>query len=381
MRIEIRSGAQVIASAVLDRLEDEDESTVSFEDLPPGNLAAVATAYGQPGAVGTPVASCTEPFALQAGQHKSLSLAVWTDVEPVTTGVAAAGTEPDITSAFDDGGVFIGWNDFVGIRSSDIVEYHVWRDVYGNYIQSDGDSTLACPVLVPDVVTAVPYSGGIGHFDHHSIDDTATRLDYTWYCFGTDGELAQCTQETMPGITVGKTHHYWISAVYRVISSTDGRVVYRETTPVYLGSATYVSPPACRSAVPAAGPPLISVTFNWELSQGADRYRVEVSTSDQFIRAKTVCVDVDRSASQLTVDLSNCSELGGVADGQRLFWRVGAKNSNDSPGPLPSGTGSSVAKTGAKNTRYIYSTEPGQFTVGEDSDDPGGGDPPPPPDI
>ncbi|MBP6965265.1 MAG: hypothetical protein KBC96_12755 [Armatimonadetes bacterium] len=306
------------------------------------------------------------------------------------SGVAAAGATPDITSAFDDGGVFIGWNEPRGVRTSDIIEYHVWRDNHGNYFASGGEATLAGPVLVPDSVTATPYNGGIGRFDHHSIDDTAVRLDYTWNYVGIDGELAQGTQANMPGITVGKTHKYWLSCVYRITSPTDGSVGYKESTPTYLGTATYVLPPVCVSPDATTGLPLSSITFEWELSAGANRYRVEVSTSDDFIRDQTVCFDVNRSTDRLTVDLRSHPELAGVFDGQELFWRVGAKNSNDRPGPMPSGNGASAAATGTKNTRYIYSTEALSFFVDAPpgtgpGDDDGGGDdgggPPPPPDI
>lgn len=323
--------------------------------------------------------------------------------EEVPGAVAAAGKSPEIASAFDEGGILIAWNNPKGVRHMDIIEYHVWRDNHGTFFASGtgggGEANLAGPVLVPDQTSAAPISGAMGSFDHNSVDDIMSRSPVTYRVATADHELDTQEIELMTGITPGKMHTYWVSCLYRRISPVDASITYHETSPVFAGRATYIMRPilvAPGGTTPTDYIQLDNVTFEWEGSRSADLYRIECSTGPDFRRNETWCTDVYAPTSAdgvlhtktFTNVLNNVQELANLPAGSVVYWRVGARNRSDTPGPYPAGPSPSV--DGPKNTRFIYSAPDQVFSFmipgeapgpppGDGGDGDGGTQPPPPP--
>ncbi len=312
--------------------------------------------------------------------------------------VAAAGARPEVTTRWSEGGIVIAWNNPKGVRHADIIEYHVWMDNYGNAGTGNPGSQIG-PVLAPDQTSATPLSGALGSFDHHTIIDETGWEPHSYQYADTNHELQSVEIELLDGIKVGTTHNFWVSGLYRRTSPADGTVTYWETSGVFGGRATYLLRPV---PVSPGGPSptdfvdLENVTFEWEGSRGADLYRIEVSTSYNFERDNTWCSDVYRPTSvdgMLHTELfpnvlNNAPELANVTPGQTIYWRVGARNKADRPGPYPAGPSPSL--NGPKNTRFIYSAPDSIFAFmipeevpgpppNGDGDGGNGGDGPPPP--
>ncbi len=322
--------------------------------------------------------------------------------EEVPAAVAMAGKAPDITSHWDEGGILVAWNTPKNLRHADIVEFHVWRDTKGQVGPVGGTGDVG-PVTVNDMYTATPYSTPAGTFDHGVVDDI-TGVEFTYRYANVDHDLADGDM-TAPGITVGKTHQYWLTCVYARRTSDPGGqevVTYWETDPVYAGRATYISRPVLEAPggiVATDYVDLSNVTFEWRGSGGADQYVIEVSTTPDFARDQT-WVDVvyqptpaegqlftktytdvlkDSATGQVVL------ELAGVPPGGTLYWRVGARNRLDQPGPYPAGPSPQVS--GPKSTRYIYTDQTQIYMFMTLPDLPGpppdegddGGEPPTPP--
>ena len=309
--------------------------------------------------------------------------------EEVGSAVAAAFMSPaEFGALYDEGGIFIAWNNPENVRFADIIEYHVWRDNHGTYFSEGAKSNVAGPVLAPDQTTAAPVSCALGSFDHHSVDDTAYRVPIT-YRFPTHDhtDLAAGSASSMPGITPGRSHNYWVSCVYRrqptKSAEEGGAITYWETALLYAGRATYFQQrprmlhPGDTTGTQYVG--LDDVRFEWEGCRSADLYVIEVSSSWEFKRDQTWVGKVYQPTSEdgalcsktFTNVLNVCPELRNVGAGEILYWRVGARNSQDRPGPYPAGP--SPAFSGEKNTRYIYS-DPNEIFMFQTL----GGVPPPP---
>jgi hypothetical protein len=297
--------------------------------------------------------------------------------EEVPNATAAAFASPaEFGSIFDQGGILIAWNTPKEVRTGEIIEYHVWRDNHGTYFGSTGGSNVAGPVLAPDQTSAAQISCPLGSFDHHAVDDIAYRVPIEWVAPSRDHtDLEDGSASSMPGITPGKLHNYWVSCVYlrKTFKSAEeeGEDTYWETSPVPAGRATYLQQrPVCRFPGDVSGTQYVDlgdVRFEWEGCRSANEYVIEVSTSPQFKRDETWCKKVYQSTAQdgmliqkdFVNELSTGSELQNVQPGDSLFWRIGARNNQDNPGPYPAGP--TPCLEGEKNTRYIYSDPNEQF--------------------
>jgi hypothetical protein len=281
---------------------------------------------------------------------------------------AMAGAPPELNTVFGDPGIVIVWDALEHVRSADIVQYLVWRD--------------GTPVCAADSRTAPSFTGPNGRWDHSCIDVPLGRA-FIFYCVDPSGQLANMIA-TVPAVPVGTQHQYWVTCIYRQVMR-NGKVVYQSTTQVAAGKATFLNRPVPVSpgGMTSVGPDLSSVTFQWQGCAGADSYVIEVSTKPSFRRNKTWVGEVFMPtlhdgmpcAQTYTSVLSKARELKRVAPGATLYWRVGARNRSDNPGPLAAGP--SPKADGEKDTCYIYN-DPAQtqtFTTGDD----GGGNPPPPP--
>ena len=328
--------------------------------------------------------------------------------EGVPSVVAMAGTSPDVTSLGADGGIEIGWNNPKGIRYTDIVEFHVWRDNQGHFgSQTGSDATNVGPVMINDDVSSAGMTTPVGSFDHIAVDDAGTRK-LGFQSANTDHTALVTGSIDTIGIQTGRPHQYWLTCLYKrhsTDSSGKDVITYWETEGSYAGRATYLVRPQCDSpggTVTAEYVDLTNVTFRWRGSGGADQYVIEISPSSSFVRDHT-WVDViyqptsadgqlfTKTYTNVLKDSSSgtvVTELASVPAGGTVYWRVGARNRMDVPGPCPALPTPQVS--GPKNTRYIYSDmnqyfsfmtlpdmpEPPPDTGGGDN---GGGDIPPPP--
>jgi len=335
--------------------------------------------------------------------------------EQLPTAVVMAGRSPDVTAATEDGGILIAWNNPKDVRHADVIEFHVWRDNHGNWGSGAGGeagSNLG-PVMANDMVTAAPLNGPAGSFDHMCVDFTYPK-DFDYLRASADHtDLDEGSLEPMMGISIGVPHQYWVTCLYRRFQPTTGtttgtedNVTYWETSAIYAGRATYVTRPIPESPGGTTGTTyvdLTNVTFVWRGSRGADQYVIEVSTVPDFNREQTwvrqeyqpTGTDGERFTRTYTNVLKNAQgvvvpELAGAPPGATLYWRVGARNSQDVPGPYPALP--TPVSNGPKNTRYMYTGQGDIFmfmTLPDmpepPPDQPGDGDggegPPPPPPI
>ncbi|MDH7482657.1 MAG: hypothetical protein QHH26_11895 [Armatimonadota bacterium] len=309
--------------------------------------------------------------------------------ETVPGVTAQAGALPDINPHESDVGILITWNAPRNIGLVNIREFHVWRDNWGNPT-SGGQGTMA-PVLAPGVNTIGPVAG----FDYGVVDEPSPRTVDAWHYPSLDHTTLEEADMSMSGITIGRPHRYYVSCVYQRVNPTTGNITYWETPPVAAGIATALNRPICQPITMGMGD-LNDITFEWESSGGADTYCIEVSKSPNFERDVTWVYQFVQRTSMDGVLMSKTftnvlrdrngnlvPELQGIQNGDTLYWRVGARNSADRPGPIPAGP--SPQKDGPKNTRYIYSLME-QFTVElppsppgvEDGGSDGGGTPPTP---
>lgn len=252
--------------------------------------------------------------------------------------VSEAGVAPDnVTPA-----AVISWKPtiFAGGQINRI-EWHVWRN-----------DQLDVPVGVT--------SGNI----HKFYDTTAARA-FQWRDFGgvVGGPCEDdpgTTEGAGAGTIPGTTYQYQLSLVYRVSclntpGGCDGGTVtdcfYETTRAIAPGQCTVIAPVTL--LIPANGSTDVgnNVQFSWTSAAGANEYAVQISTSPAFASANTMRI----VARVQTVQGGNIGtdpvNIQNVFPGvQRLYWRVGAKNVGDNPGPVRD----------AMNERYVYS-QPFQF--------------------
>lgn len=285
-----------------------------------------------------------------------------------------AGASPELTGFWDQA-ILVLWDCPKSVNDASVISYHVWRQ--------PGDAATPVADLASNV--AQPAYG----YAHSCIDDFMAR-SFSFYQASKNHKLTAKNVEA-PGIIMGLPYKYWVSCLYRRNNKSAAKPTYLETQPAYAGQATCLQrplPSAPGTPWPGAYARLDVITFQWWGSRGADQYSIEVSTSPLFSRESTWVSHVYAPTFadpaffvQIYTDvLSTAPELAGVVDGDTLYWRVGARNSKDDPGPIPAGP-SPLAK-GAKNTRYIYNSAENvlSFTVGDDGGG-GGDDPPPPPPL
>jgi hypothetical protein len=156
-------------------------------------------------------------------------------------------------------------------------------------------------------------------------------------------------EEDMPGVTAGQSYRYAITLVYRFVSPLAGQtggggggqqqqdVTYRESDKAYTGFATPLTQPVLlRPASGSEDVSLRSVDFEFQAVPGAQAYRVEVSTDPTF-RNKALSFYTEEVIlpAGATVTIRGVNLEMRFAGASRLFWRAGARNINDQPGPAP----------------------------------------------
>lgn len=152
-------------------------------------------------------------------------------------------------------------------------------------------------------------------------------------------------EDEIPGITPGQSFRYAITLVYRFVSPFVGQpgggdgqqqeVTYRESDKTWTGMVTPLERPLLLNPASGSSVALNSVDFEFQSVVGAQAYRVEVSTDPTF-QNKALSVYSNEvllpTGATVTIQGVNLTRFVGA---QRLYWRAGARNINDQPGPAP----------------------------------------------
>jgi hypothetical protein len=249
-------------------------------------------------------------------------------------------------STLNDGitpGVKLSWtpNIFSGGRGR--VEWHVWRSDY---------------IPTPVVVVPGPESSGF---------DTPFPRTYSWRILNNIVGTTECEEDPgatpfddpAPGVIPGTTYLYQLSLVYKlsaldVPGGTGGGgdfCFFQTARQSAVGPSTPVTPVDLLSPPNGATDIGSIIQFSWNSTPGADQYVVEISTQANFANANNMRV-VARVDSLLTGGISSDPiDFSAIYPStQRLYWRVGARNSVDVPGPVRDKLGE----------RYVFS-RPFQF--------------------
>ncbi|MGQ9542208.1 MAG: hypothetical protein ACUVTY_14110 [Armatimonadota bacterium] len=260
-----------------------------------------------------------------------------------------AGVEgPKAEAIIDASGpaVRISWNPSVfALGNNDRTLYHIYRE--------PADPTRP---RVP-VLTAGP--------NETSVVDTQTArtVSYVDIPPGQEVDTPDTTdEEDVPGVQPGQSYRYAVTLVYKFVSPFIGQtggqqgqqqqnVTYRESDKSWTGQATPLNQAVLLN--PANGSQdvnLSSVSFEFQAVPGAQAYIVEVST-DPIFRDKSVSFYTNEVMlpAGATVTIRNVDLRARFAGAQRLYWRAGARNINDSPGPA------SWPGDSREQYRYIWS--------------------------
>ncbi len=227
---------------------------------------------------------------------------------------------------------------------SDRVEWHIWRDGYAD-----------TPVEVIAGGTAQGLDNTLGRTRNWRIIEQIGGITCT------EDPGAEAFAAPAPGVTPGISYQYRIELIYKQVSSTlpngggDPVDCFFKTglqaatglaTP--LNQVTLIEP---ANLVEDIGD---SVLFSWTAVPGANKYVVEISTSSNFATANSIRVPAGGRIETLqtpTVSTDGPINISNIFSGtQTLYWRVGAANSGDFPGPVPDAAGE----------RYVFS-QPFQF--------------------
>lgn len=229
-------------------------------------------------------------------------------------------------------GVRIKWNPRKLGRGLNVKEYHIWRE------------NLPGPAIVvkPPLIT-----------EGEAFDDANGRdVAYLTADPQTHKEVPGTT--TVPALTLGRPYRYYVSAYY-VVQSAGGDLFYespREST----GQATplaQIQQTELRLPLSGSQQNLHKVTFEWLSRRGADTYIVEASIDPLFRNPEFVSDPVPFSPIQngqpVRIEISEklYTVFRNVSSDREIWWRVGARSSGDSPGPIP--------PPGRPNMRYVYS--------------------------
>jgi hypothetical protein len=170
-----------------------------------------------------------------------------------------------------------------------------------------------------------------------------------------------------PGVAPGRSYTYQIALVYRERIDAEGQtlILYKLSDRVQSGQATVLLPVQLLTPVQRSedvDPK--DVRFSWLAAEGANAYRVEVSTDPTFRDRNRTFVSPEIlstaaggspvSTERINLETALLNRLGLVGQRVTLYWRVGARNLGDDPGPLP----------GPGGLRYVWS-RPFEFTTQE----------------
>jgi hypothetical protein len=174
-------------------------------------------------------------------------------------------------------------------------------------------------------------------------------------------------QSPAPGVAPGRSYTYQIALVYRERIDAEGQtlILYKLSDRVQSGQATVLLPVQLLTPVQrdeSVNPS--EARFSWLAAEGANAYRVEVSLDPTFRDRNRTFVSPEIlstavggspvSTERINLETGLLNRLGLTGQRVTLYWRVGARNLGDNPGPLP----------GPGGLRYVWS-RPFEFTTQE----------------
>jgi hypothetical protein len=324
----------------------------------------------------------------------SQAVPVLISVTNSTTNVRAEATTYANASA-----VRITWGDNIfGLAGAQ--QYHVWRlpdRPFSVALSTTGTSTSGTSSVILPV-------GCASDLTHQFVDEVAPYAFYLNgfdFIFGTGSGSGTGTSGTgtsssscafnieesdaVTGFKAGSTYQYQVSATVAVqVTGTGTTGTYNcvESDPVTSGNVTPVNPVLLLTpANQAASVNLKAFNPTWTSTTGADEFQVEVSTDNTFKTVSQIyrigpIFSTAPTSSGVTqtlsaaVDLTQVQQLlansafanfvaGKSTTPPTLYWRVGARNSTDVPGPVDwiSGSASDTDTT----WRWVY-VNPDSFT-------------------
>ncbi|MHB1457845.1 MAG: hypothetical protein ACYC0V_13125 [Armatimonadota bacterium] len=297
--------------------------------------------------------------------------------EAVPGAVAVAAIDPDIGILTQGPGVMVLFNSPSSIGTQNILEYHIWRDEAGTLPGGSSGGGIG-PVWVTDEFTSTPRTTPFGKFDHLVVLSEAI-LDPVSHQYPSQDHTS-LTSVSITGVAPtnpGYPHPFWVSCLYQRFTAASGITTYWETVPSFAGRATSLRRPtsvAPGAVVTSETVDLSEATFQWLGTLGADTYVIELCPFPDFRRSATWVQQYFQPTPQdlmpfsRSIGYTNVSDALGIkawiADMQKIgkltitdpvvYWRVGARAMNDTPGPYPTGDANAQV-SGPKNTRYIYS--------------------------
>jgi hypothetical protein len=177
---------------------------------------------------------------------------------------------------------------------------------------------------------------------------TAHTVSYVAIPPGQEVDTPDLTDEAdIPGVTAGQSYRYAVTLIYRFVSPLSGQqtggqqqqqqVTYRESDKQWTGFATPLNQAVLlRPADGSQDVNLSSVDFEFQAVPGAQAYRVEISTDPTFEnKSLSLYTEEVILPAGSTVTIRNVNLRTKFAGAQRLYWRAGARNINDQPGPAP----------------------------------------------
>lgn len=404
VRVEsMRSTAVVVEQTKGIRPEDKVQAV--FKMPPAPQITVVKTPTGEQRTVAPPPAK-KKGKGIGAYGAAIAGAALLALIFKGRTKSGRVGTEARATSIYNDPSigvdptqvaVVVKWDVPNNVRYEDIIEFDIYRSD-GTYWQPVGVAdrnarSFVDTEVVRDVSITEPtdYSGPTAQPAPGATTDTTTGGTTTGGTTtggtttgGTTGTTANQTSWTgVQGIVPGRTYRYAVRMVYyrpdisgqqgttgtttgqiglggTTGTTTTGRVI--KTTPLmWYGPVTALLPPNPTS--PAGGnlvQDITSVTFQWDGVTGANEYIVEVADNPDFrnsIQLGPVLKFGTAAVGSQTLAAQDLTTMRRTNAGNVFWWRVGARNRYDNPGPDPGIWG----KLGG-DRRWVYSA-PETFTI------------------
>ncbi|MCS7300508.1 MAG: CsgG/HfaB family protein, partial [Fimbriimonadales bacterium] len=254
--------------------------------------------------------------------------------------------------------VRVRWNTTLFAKSvPDMVQWQIYRS---DFLGVDGNGQLRPVGVTPGnqnffIDTTVPRN--VTYVSNPRLREGIEDLDTV----NLEGDSAP------PGVAAGRSYTYQIALVYREQIAQDGEVAFRFkiSDRVRSGQATVLFPVQLLSPLQRSedvDPK--DVRFSWVATEGANAYRVEVSTDPTFNDRNRTFVSAEIlstarggtpvSTERIDLEVALLNRLGLTGRRVTLYWRVGARNLGDDPGPIP----------GPGGLRYVWS-RPFEFTTQE----------------
>jgi hypothetical protein len=249
--------------------------------------------------------------------------------------------------------VRVSWKTTLFAKSApDTIQWQIYRS---DFIGTDGNGNLQPVGVTP---------GNQNFF----VDTTVPRpISYASLPREGSEDLELEELEGAPGVAPGRSYTYQIALVYRERIDAEGQtlILYKLSDRVRSGQATVLlpvqllTPPQRDESVNPS-----EARFSWLAAEGANAYRVEVSLDPTFRDRNRTFVSPEIlstaaggspvSTERINLETGLLNRLGLRGQRVTLYWRVGARNLGDNPGPLP----------GPGGLRYVWS-RPFEFTTQE----------------